>query len=207
MRESHGAIHRATLRGGYVVAVRVADRFDPLLDILRGCGAIDADGWYAAMEALGRSDRRAGDLALDVAGASPMAVHHALRAQARRRLEVMGERARRGGSCVSFRTRRVAAGEIATRLSLGDLPAPTPRRRPVSPAPRSARERRPSSPGTRVAPAPAPTRGDPPIGRRELRRLAFELHPDRNLHLDAPSRERLARRLAELTAAYHGLRR
>jgi curved DNA-binding protein CbpA len=43
-------------------------------------------------------------------------------------------------------------------------------------------------------------------GRRRLRRLARELHPDRHAGADPAVRAAKAARLAEATAAYHGLR-
>jgi curved DNA-binding protein CbpA len=43
------------------------------------------------------------------------------------------------------------------------------------------------------------------VDRRAFRRLAFALHPDRHPHLSDAEKKALARRLAAVTAAFHGL--
>src|SRR5689334_12853458 len=88
--------HAVVLRAGRVVAARVAGRFDPILMALHEGGALSAEGFWAALEAIGRSDRKAGDLAIDVAGVPARIVRQALEAQLRARVAVLLGLASRG---------------------------------------------------------------------------------------------------------------
>jgi hypothetical protein len=191
--ELSGTRHRVLLRGGYVVAVHVAGRFDPLLEILRQCGAMRPEAWYRTLEELARSDRPSGELALRIGGVSAVAVQAALRAQQDRRLRILAERVREGAT-LRFEPRRVRARDVVARIGPWDLPAE---------ARRSRGERPPAISEPPAARFSFPT--DRREARRQLRKLARLLHPDRNAHLDAKTRAELAARLAEATAAYHRL--
>lgn len=218
VRERDGRVHRIVLRAGAVVAAHAAGRFDPILEALRRDGALTPDDWQAALEALGRSERRAGQLAMELAGVPRDTVRAALAEQTRRAVHFVLERGVRFGVEAWVEQREVGPAEVVTWLEPGALLAagsPRPRaatgRRVDSPrevaadepARRTASRARRAAPGT-VAP-PAPPAHPSTLDRRALRQLAFALHPDRNAHLPAGAREALAARLAEATAAFHRL--
>lgn len=179
------------LRAGAVVAVHVAGRFDPILDELKRHGVLDDAGYHASIEALGRHERRAGDLAQQYGGASRAAVAAVLRSQAKRRLSALEARVDET-TRAHFEPGKVPARDATTFLDHEDIP--------VTAAPRRQRPgRAPYRPG------PASTKRKRAPTRAELRTLAYRLHPDRHHHLPEAERRRMARRLAELTAAYHDL--
>jgi len=184
VREGDGTEHRVVFRSGVVVDVRIFGRFDPILKRLLDDGALTESLFVATLEGLGRTRRRAGDLALD-AGVPRTALQDALRAQGERRLRALSSIVRGRGREAFLSPRPVRASEVAFRLDPTRLVhpadgAPPPKRRPVkAPTKRGSRD------------------------RRALRRLAFALHPDRHPHLSDAEREVLARRLASATAEFH----
>lgn len=183
------------MRDGRIVSARVAGGFDPILEALRRQGALSEPGWQAAIEALGRSERKAGRLAVEVGGARDRDVREALRRQARRRLSAILERAMTHGRDAWLEPRVVTPSEQATSLPVETL-FDDPQLWGVGLGRRPARtaELRPHS-------DPAPGARD----RRALRRLAFALHPDRHPNLSAEARAALAAELARATAAFHGI--
>lgn len=200
VREGGGALHRVTLRAGRVVAVQVAGRFDPLLDALRRQGALDGEGWHAVLEAMARSELPAGQLATQVGGVPAHRVRATLEAQLRDRLRALLRRSLTHGTEAWLSSRPVPPSEGATSLTvLEALPVTV---QSVENARRA---------GRRLEPGPGPAGMRPRTGhgprptRADLRRLALTLHPDRHPHLGAEARAKLERRLAEATAAFHGL--
>jgi hypothetical protein len=204
LREQSGATHRVTVRGGYVVRVRVSGRFDPILAELRRAGALSPASYVRALEGLGRTERRAGQLAIDV-GLSQETVARALAAQTRRRLGAVLARALEAGRDAWLEARKVRADEVDARIGLGELSKQRPARKPEHPRggqrrcaaraePRDAKTPRATEPHARTA-----------RDRRALRKLAFALHPDRHAHLSKEARAALAEELARATAAFHGL--
>ncbi len=188
IRERDGASHRITLRGGVIVAARVAGRFNPLLESMRRTGALAPEGFVRALEALARSERRSGQLAIERGGASARSVREALAAQLSARLTEIHRRALENGRETWLEARSVAATEAAGRVEATRAPRATAPPRATRPA---------SAPS--VPPA-APLSLEQ---RRALRRLAFMLHPDRHAHLPEPERNALERRLADATARFH----
>ena len=192
VRERGGTRHRVTLRDGRVVAVRAAGRFDPILELLRRHGALNERAWAQSIEQLARSERRAGRLAIETAGISESALRTALAVQARERLRKILARAETHGLDAWLVPRDVPPSEQAVSLCARDLLG---ERAEVQASPRPLLEEVQANPR-------------PPLASRDkraLRRLALALHPDRNAHLSPEARARLAARLAEATAAYHGL--
>lgn len=185
--ERTGVRHAVVIRGGGVVRARVAGRFDPLLWRLLSAGEIDESSFLAVLEAMATSDRLAGELAVEVARASPDAVRAALARQARDAVSTLLHRAQLGARATWLDPR-----PIEPRRADPALPWVTV----VRGTPRAARLR---SPASRSAPPP-PSRD---AARRELRRLARTLHPDLHAHLPPSERDALAARLARATAAYH----
>ena len=215
MRERDGTRHVVILRGGRIVAARVAGRFDPLLATLRRDGAVSRAGWQTALEALGRSERRSGQLAIELAGVDARAVRAALEAQLRSRLAVVLERAATHGRDAWLEPRTVPASEQAAVLTIAAALAaphaaaahhtatyPTAAHASAS-APRASRGQPPRRSATPALPGTASRRGA--RDRRALRRLAYALHPDRNAHLSPEARDALAAELASATAAFHRL--
>lgn len=188
VRERGGIRHRVTLRDGRVVAVRAAGSFDPILELLRRKGLLNERAWAQSIEQLARSERRAGQLALEAAGVTGAALRSALADQARDRLRRVLARADTHGLDAWLDRRDVAPSEQAVSLEAPDLLGDTETAREIP----------------RPLPAPPP-RPRSPRDKRMLRRLALALHPDRNAHLSPDARARLAAQLAEATAAYHGL--
>jgi DNA-binding phage protein len=185
LREHDGIEHHVVFRSGTVVDVRVRGHFDPILKRLFDEGSLDPRQLVCALEGLGQSRRRAGDLALEL-GVPRRTIDRALAKQGERRFSTLVEIARARGRDAWLVPRPVRPGEVAFRLMVGRLL----RRRTTATtttAPRSER---------------APPARD---RRRALRRLAFALHPDRHQNLSDAERDRLRRRLAEVTAAYHRL--
>ncbi|HEY6724992.1 MAG TPA: J domain-containing protein [Polyangiaceae bacterium] len=128
----------------------------------------------------------------------------ALRHQLRRRLETLFALK---SAAVRFRVPR-PSGHAATGI-------------PLSPREflhgRPRRDRRPEKPPERTAPrvAPAQARALDTLGlpahatldavRQAFRMQALRIHPDRHPTASPPERQRLLRRFAELSAAYHSL--
>ena len=188
-----------TLRDGRVVAVRAAGRFDPILELLRRHGAMNERAWAQSIEQLARSERPAGQLAIDT-GVAERTLRSALSAQARSRLQCILARADGHGRDAWLEPRAVAPSEQATSLSVHELLGEPAQVQPT-PRPLGARAADVSEGTVPFATSASGQRRD----KRALRRLAFVLHPDRNAHLSPDARAALAARLAEATADYHGL--
>jgi|GEM_PF-2794371 len=192
VRDRERRMHKLTLRLGNVVAVRVAGRFDPLLEQLHRRGVIDEAGVVAVLEALTRSERRVGELAIDVAGVRPEDVRAALSAQLRARLRELFVLAQTATSAPSVIARVVRPSEGCGAMPWRDAVKGTLRARDLRvPQPMS-------SPITAVHAMPA--------SRAELRRLAKLCHPDLTRHLPAVEQASRAAQLALATALFHGLR-
>jgi len=192
VREADGTEHRVVMRRGTIVDVHVAGRFDPILTELHRAGDLSDTKYVEALEALGRSQRRSGDLARE-AGTSANAVTRALARQGAARMKTLRERARDRGREAFLQARDVPSREVRCRLDalphLRRRPTDTPRPRPSDPPYRPAvSTKRPMAPD-----------------RRALRRLAFALHPDRHPHLSERERAAMADELRAATAAFHGL--
>ncbi len=197
VHERDGTTHRLVLRGGHVVSVRIAGRFDPLLETLHRAGLLRGPAFQATLEALARSERRAGALATEVGGVAGNRVRAALRAQTQKRLAALLTIAAERGSRARFVPRPVRPAEVAATVALASAPPADVR------APHLAPKAAPPPPAPTHAPSPPP---DPQaLARARLRRLAFALHPDRHAGLPPDRRAALAERLARATAAYHAL--
>ncbi|MBW2464245.1 MAG: hypothetical protein JRH11_21530 [Deltaproteobacteria bacterium] len=192
VREADGTEHRVVMRRGMIVDVHVAGLFDPILTELHRVGDLSDTAYVEALEALGRSQRRSGDLARD-AGTSADAVTRALARQGAERMKTLRERTRDRGREAFLHAREVPSREVRCRLEA----LPHLRRRP-----NDAPSRRPSEAAYR--PDVSTKRPIAP-DRRALRRLAFELHPDRHPHLSKRERAAMADELRAATAAFHGL--
>jgi len=204
VRDTDGRLHRMTLRGGRVVSLRIAGRFDPLLDLLRRRRAIDGDGFQAALEALAASERRSGDLAIERGGARADDVRATLADQARKRVEALFSIAEAQGHDAWVEPRSVSASEAATSLPYVDAVRGSRRARIVGRnvcGPTST-ARAFATAGTLAAAGPTPP-DDAAEARRSLRALARKLHPDLHPHLSDAERARLAMLLARATDAYH----
>lgn len=184
MRCRDGLRHGVWVHGGYVVGVHVAGRFDPLLDLLRQRGALDAHAYRACVDSLWQKPSRSGVIAMELAGVTRPAVRDALREQACQRLASLLEIAATRGHDACFEARAVPMTEMSVRLPLGALLRKVPGMEPEPPVP-----------------AAVPDRAQ---ARRRLRELAKRLHPDRNRHLAPEERAARAQDLARATAAYHG---
>ncbi len=185
LREHDGAEHRLVFRNGAVVDVRIRGHFDPILRRLFEEGSLDPEQLVRALEGLGQSRRRAGDLAMEL-GVPRRTLHRALANQGRRRFASLARIARQKGRDAWLHRREVRHAEVAFRLDVASL------LRELGPPPAPAM--------TRAPPNPKRTRKD---RRRALRRMAFALHPDRHQDLSERERADLSRRLAQLTARFH----
>lgn len=186
MRDRDGLRHGVWVHGGYVVGVHVAGRFDPLLDILRQRGALDAHAYRACVDSLWQKPSRSGAIAMELAGVSRPAVRDALREQACLRMASLLQIAATRGHDACFEAGAVPMTEMSVRLPLG-----------------AVLRKVPGAEGASRGPEPlAPI--DPVHARRRLRELAKRLHPDRNRHLAPEERAARAEDLARATAAYHG---
>jgi hypothetical protein len=198
LRDRDGLRHGVWVHAGFVVGVLVAGRFDPLLDVLRQGGVLDPGAYQACIEALWRSPARSGAIAMQVAGIGRPLVRDALKAQATARMRCLLELADTRGHDARFEPGDVPAAEMSVRLPLGSL---------LRAAQLEGHGPRPSPSASQALPSPAQgrlDRDDREAARRRLRALARTLHPDRNGHLDAVTRKRLEREMADATAAYHG---
>ncbi len=184
MRDRDGLRHGVWVHGGYVVGVHVAGRFDPLLDLLRQRGALDAHAYRACVDSLWQKPTRSGAIAMELAGVSRPAVRDALREQACSRLANLLEIAVKRGHDACFESGPVPMTEMSVRLPLGALLRKVP--------------------GAELEPSVQSLLPDRAQARRRLRELAKRLHPDRNRHLAPEERAARAADLARATAAYHG---
>jgi hypothetical protein len=182
MRDRDGLRHVVWIQTGYVVGLRVAGRFDPLLDVLRRRGVLDEPAYQGCVDALWKGGLRAGEIAMHVGGVTRAQVRDALRDQACQRMQALLELANSVGHDAWFESLPLSHQHVSVRMPLGALLRAVPGAS--------------SQPSART-----PDRAD---DRRKLRELAKRLHPDRNSHLDAETRSRLERDLAQATARYHG---
>ena len=218
LRDDVGRVHRVTLRAGNVIAVRLAGRFDPLLEQLYRSGAVDEAGVVAVLEALGRSERRVGELAIEIAGARPEDVREALAAQLHARIQELFAVAETS-TTPSLAVRAVLPSEGCGALPWREVVRGTLRGRDLRAAAQSTWQRpwqtspQSSWQGARDGErqstwdgaAPRVTTHAAPSSRAELRRLAKHCHPDLTRHLPAAEQAARAAQLARATAAFHGL--
>jgi len=183
MRCGEGLRHGVWVEHGYVVGAHVAGRFDPLLELLRRRGVLDAPRHRACLAALGASGARAGDVAGAVAGVARDEVAEGLRGQLVARLATLLRLAETSGHDARLERGPVPCEERSVRMPLGSL------LRRIDLAPSDlARD--------------APT--DPADARKRLRELARARHPDRHARLDPKTQQRLSDEFARATALYHG---
>ncbi|MET0339828.1 MAG: J domain-containing protein [Polyangiales bacterium] len=185
LREHSGIRHGVWMRAGHVVGAHVAGRHDPLLTLLVQRGVLDAAARRRCLEALRHMPLRAGQLATARFGVPALAVRDTLQRQLVARLEALLQIAASDGYDAALEPGPVPDTEASVCMPLGALLRRMPGAAPARPA---------SGPVTRDE------------ARRELRRLAKALHPDRHGDLDPAVQHALARKLAEATAAYHGFR-
>jgi hypothetical protein len=185
MRDRDGLRHGVWLHGGYVLGVHVAGRFDPLLDLLRQRGALDAHAYRACVEALWRTPSRSGAIAMELAGVARPAVRDALKTQASQRMAALLRISLERGHDACFEACEVPVTEVSVRMPLGALLRQVPEHEQ-----------------TQVPALRCETQA--PEARRKLRELAKRMHPDLHPHLDPEQRRALERDFARATAAYHG---
>lgn len=190
VRDREGLRHGVWLEGGYVVGAHVAGRFDPLLALLRGRGALDERAHRACIEALYAATVRSGVLAMQIGGVAPAALRDALCAQLVARLDALLGLAADSGHDARLEWGNVPADELCVRMPVGSL-----------------LRRASAEAATRGATTSAATMRDAAArdaARRCLRATARRLHPDCHGALDPDARKQLADELARATAAYHG---
>lgn len=178
-----GLRHGLFLDAGHVVGAHLADRFDPLLELLRRAGALTPAAHRACMGAL-EEGARAGELALR-AGVPSVRLREILQQQLVTRCAALLALARESGHDGWFEARPLDARETSVRMPLGAL-----LRRVYALAPELASD--------------LAQHGDRAARRRALRLLARALHPD--LARDDPAALRARQEaLARATALYHDL--
>lgn len=211
-----GGRHRVHLTCGLVTDVETRAPVPPLGEILRRQGRLGSDGLSRMLRRVADGDgRRAGEILLGEGLIDRDLLDAALRAQLGARLDALF---RIQDATVRFHIARAAPVERGSTL---------PPREFLHGRPRARDRGRASSapPPPRPRPAPTPGRGEPPrhdeaqvrawqaLGlepgaddievRRAFRRLARELHPDRQATAPIEVQRRSAARFAELTEAYH----
>jgi hypothetical protein len=190
LRDRDGDRHGVTFEAGYVRAVHLAGRFDPLLALLERRGHMSRAARSSCLSAL-REGARSGDVATAVGHVPRDALRDALRAQLAERFAALVAWAEQRGYDARLEPAGPGAAEAdALRVPLGALFRAAGR--PL--------------PGVDLGPQPAPG-ALPGDQRRALRRLAVLLHPDRHPELSDAERRILERQLADATARYHGFHR
>ncbi len=185
-----GRRHTVTVRAGRIVAARAEGLDDGLVSALRRMSALSPDDARALLVQRRERPQRVGELAVQ-SGIERDIVASALEQQLLGRVRYVAFRSRAAGSRVSFVPRAVPAGELVAFIAIDAIPLDGLRAWLHEP------------PTVRVRPRSHDPRSD---ARRELRRLALQMHPDRTAHLPPSERARLARAFADATAAYHRLR-
>ncbi len=180
LRDREGLRHGVWVQQGYVVGVYVAGRFDPLLELLRREGLLDARAHRRCLDQLQRGASRCGAVASELAGIERARIVEALRLQVVARFTALLEIAARDGFDAVLERRPIPADEVCVHMPLGSLLRRAAR---LAPAATHARDR----------------------ARSRLRALAHGLHPDLHSELDPAARLQLTRELARATADYHGL--
>ncbi len=182
LRDRDGLRHPVCVQTGYVVGLRVAGRFDPLLDVLRRRGELEEHAYQGCVDALWKGGLRSGEVAMHIGGVTRAQVRDALREQACQRMQALLEIAVTVGHDAWFEAAPLSHEHVSVRMPLGALLRAVP--------------------GSSAQPsAHKPDRAE---ARKKLRELAKRLHPDRNRHLDPETRSRFERDLAQATARYHG---
>jgi len=184
LRDRDGDRHGVLLEQGCVRGVHVAGRFDPLLSVLEARGVLDRAARSACLGRLGESPLRSGALADSVVGLPRHALRDALRAQHLARFSALLSWAEERGHDARFEPGNIAPEHAAVRIPLGALF-------------RAAGVPLPGNPLHAAAEGPD-------SARRQLRRAALLLHPDRHPGLGPEERRTLELRLAQATAQYHG---
>jgi len=216
--EAHARQHRVLFRRGYLKAIKLEGHFLPLGDRLLAAGEITREHHRRSVEAVASGSALQGETLVRLGAISAERLRIELEAQARERIAILV-----GCSSGRWRFEDGSAGEPGLLLHPLNLVRGTPRRRGVGRAGGMGRGRPAST--ARPEPGRYSLRGmgtarrpahvvlgvapdaSPETIRREYRRLALELHPDRHPGLDEPARRQLEGRFAEATAAYDALLR
>lgn len=215
--EAHARQHRVAFRRGYLRSVKLEGHFQPLGDRLLAAGVISRDHHRRSVEAIASGQALQGEALVRLGAISAERLRQELEAQTRERIDYLV-----GCSSGRWRFEDGAPGDPGLLLHPLVLVRGTPRRRGGvrgrSPRPGIAAGRPPAAEpgryslrgiGTARVPAHVvlgvAANAGPDELRREYRRRALELHPDRHPGLDEASRKRLEARFAEVTAAYEAL--
>ena len=212
--EAHTRQHRVLFRRGYLKSIKLEGHFQPLGDRLLAAGAITREHHRRSVEALAAGSSLQGETLVRLGAISAERLRLELESQARERIEYLV-----GCSSGRWRFEDGAPGDPGLLLHPLNLVRGTPRRRGGGRVRPSAAAGRPSpaEPGryslrgigttqrsAHVILGVAPD-ASPDVVRREYRRLALELHPDRHPGLDEAARRRLEAKFTEVTAAYEAL--
>jgi DnaJ-domain-containing protein 1 len=219
--EAHTRQHRVLFRRGYLKAIKLEGHFQPLGERLLASGEISRENHRRSVEAIASGSALQGEALVRLGAISAERLRIELEAQARERIAYLV-----GCSSGRWRFEDGSAGDPGLLLHPLNLVRGTPRRRGVG-RPSAARGRFAATPGhtPRTEPGRYSLRGmgttrrpahavlgvapdaSPDVVRREYRRLALELHPDRHPGLDEPARRQLEAKFSEATAAYDALMR
>ena len=214
--EAHARQHRVAFRRGYLRSIKLEGHFQPLGDRLLAAGAITRDHYRRSVEAIAGGSALQGEALVRLGAISAERLRQELEAQTRERISYLV-----GCSSGRWRFENGSPGDPGLLMHPLLLVRGTPRRRGVARRvsqvrseagrPRATEPGRYSMRGMGTARRPAHTvLGVGPDAtaedlRREYRRRALELHPDRHPGLDQASRKQLEARFAEVTAAYEAL--
>lgn len=212
--EAHARQHRVTFRRGYLRSIKLEGHFQPLGDRLLAAGEISFEHHRRSLEAIASGSALQGEALVRIGAISAERLRGELEAQARERIGYLV-----GCSSGRWRFEDGSPGDPGLLLHPLNLVRGTPRRR------RGGDRARPSGAPPRPEPGRYSLRGmgtshrmahvilgvpsdaSPDVVRREYRKLALELHPDRHPGLDDAARRRLEARFSEVTAAYDALMR
>ncbi|MFM2416271.1 MAG: hypothetical protein RL385_994 [Pseudomonadota bacterium] len=197
LRDADGDRHGVTLESGFVRAVHVAGRYDPLLSLLEARGLMDRPTRMRCQASLGDAAARSGSVVGQLCPQVLPALRDVLREQQTDRLEALLELAASRGHDARLEPCALAVEDAIVRIPLGSL------LRALGRFPGDSSAESTTYPSSRAAVGHEVTPG-PPDAKRRLRSLAKTLHPDRHLHLPPDARRALERELAEATARYHG---
>jgi DnaJ-domain-containing protein 1 len=214
--EAHARQHQVLFRRGFLKAIKLEGLFSPLGDRLLAAGAISREHLRRSVEAIASGTALQGEALVRLGAVSAERVRQELEIQTRERIAYLV-----GCSSGRWRFEDGAPGDPGLLLHPLTLVRGTPRRRgagrarvaPSAGRPPCSEPGRYSLRGMGTTPRAAhavlgvPPDATPDVVRREYRRLALQLHPDRHPDLDEPSRRRLEAKFAEVTAAYEALTR
>jgi hypothetical protein len=184
LRDTEGDRHGVTLEAGFLRAVHVAGRYDPLLSLLEARGIMDRSTRARCLASLGDIAARSGSVAGRLCPQAAPALRDVLREQQLARLEALLELSETRGHDARLEACSTAMVDAIVRMPLGSLLRALGR-----------------FPGEVCPESTAPDSLD---AKRRLRTLAKALHPDRHRHLPPDARRAMEQELAEATARYHG---